>query len=134
VKRLFPALAAFLGLGAVGSAAFLLSTRRLVVDGRSMEPAYSEGERVLVNKLAYVRSKPRVGDVVVMRRPGEKQRLHIKRIAAAPDDEIESWGERRRLGPGEWWVLGDNPDESTDSRQLGPVRRGEIEGKVILKY
>jgi len=134
MKRLLPALAAFLGLGAAGGLAFLLSTRRMVIEGRSMEPAYSRGERVLVNKLAYLRSKPGTGDVVIVRRTGEARGLHVKRIAAGPGEEIESWGEKRRLGPDEWWVLGDNPDDSTDSRQLGPVRTGEIAGKVILKY
>jgi len=132
--RPLSAIATLLGLGLVGGAAFLLSTRRMAIDGRSMEPAYQRGDRVLVNRFAYLRAKPKTGDVVTVRRSGEKERLEVKRIAAGPGDEVENWGEARRLGPGEWWVLGDNPEESTDSRQLGPVRTAEIEGKVIAKY
>ncbi len=133
MKRFLPAVATLLGLGAIGGAAFLLATRRMVVEGRSMEPAYSRGDRVLVNRLAYARSKPLTGDVVVVRRRGEPK-AHIKRISATPGDQVEAWNETRSLGPDEWWVLGDNPEESTDSRQLGPVLTREIAGKVILKY
>jgi len=132
--RPLAAIATLLGLGVVGGAAFVLSTRRMAIDGRSMEPAYQRGDRVLVNRFAYLRAKPKTGDVVIVRRPGDKERLEVKRIAAGPGEEVENWGEGRRLGPDEWWVLGDNPEESTDSRQLGPVRTAEIEGKVIAKY
>jgi signal peptidase I len=132
MKRLLPVLAAFLGLGVVGGVALLLSTRRMIVEGTSMEPAFSAGDRVLVNKLAYTRTPPRPGDVVVVRRAG--QAPHIKRIAAGPGDEVSDGDARRRLGPDEWWVLGDKAFESTDSRQLGPVKRAEINGKVLLKY
>jgi signal peptidase I len=132
MKRLVPVLAAFFGLGAVGAAALLVSTRRMVVEGRSMEPGFSAGDRVLVNKLAYIRAAPQRGDVVVVQRPG--QAPHIKRIAAVPGEEAGEGDSRRVLGADEWWVLGDNLAESTDSRQLGPVSRKEIAGKVMFKY
>ncbi|HXH22007.1 MAG TPA: signal peptidase I [Dehalococcoidia bacterium] len=133
MKRLVPALAALLGLGAIGAIALLLSTRRMVVEGRSMEPEFQPGDRVLVNKLAYLRSAPARGDVVVVQRAGDAS-PHLKRIAFVPGDEVEAGSGRRRLGPGEYWLLGDNPAESTDSRQLGPARREEIAGKVLFKY
>jgi signal peptidase I len=133
-QRAWTVIAAFLGLGALGGTAFLLATRRLVVEGRSMVPAYGPGDRVLVNKLAYLRARPSVGDVVVVRQPGSGMREDIKRIAAGPGEMVEVRGEQVALGPDEWFVLGDNADESTDSRQLGPVRSRDIVGKVVTKY
>ena len=68
-----------------------------------MSPTLSDGDVVL----ASLRARPRPGTVVLVRwaqRPGQ---LSVKRVVG-------------RHGNG-WWVLGDNPDGSTDSRQLGPA-------------
>ena len=127
-------LAALLGLGAIGGAAFLLATRRYAVQGRSMLPDYADGDRVLVSRVAYLREEPRVGDVVVLRRPEAGGRVDIKRVAAGPGGQARVRDQAVTLGADEWFVLGDNPEESTDSRQLGPVRRRDIIGKVVLKY
>lgn len=127
-------IAAVLGLGSLGGAAFLLATRRVVVEGRSMLPTYAPGDRLLVNRLAYLRSKPRPGDVVVLRQLGGGPRLDVKRIVAGPGEEVEVRGEPYRLGADEWFVLGDNLDESSDSRHNGPVSTSDIAGKVLLKY
>jgi signal peptidase I len=43
-------------------------------------------------------------------------------------------GEERVLGQDEWFVLGDNVSESTDSRDLGPVPRQDIVGRVWFRY
>ncbi len=99
----------------------LLPFGRYQVAGESMTPALSSGERVLVNKAAYWFSRPRVGDVVVVRDPRQPARLLIKRIDGSADGE----GYR---------VLGDNPDASTDSRAFGPIRREQILGKVLFRY
>lgn len=91
-----------------------------------MEPAYRQGDRLLVNRLAYLRGLPRIGDVVVLRDPLERTRLLIKRIAAAPDGS--------RPGRGRVYVLGDNATESRDSRHFGPVERSLILGRAWRKY
>ena len=68
-----------------------------------MSPTLSDGDVVL----ASLRARPRPGAVMLVRwaqRPGQ---LSVKRAVG-------------RHGTG-WWVLGDNPDGSTDSRQLGPA-------------
>ncbi len=99
----------------------LLPFARYRVEGESMSPALSPRERVMVNKAAYWFSRPRPGDLVVVRDPRRPDRLLIKRI----DSEA---------GPDGWLVLGDNPQSSTDSRHFGPVGRELIVGKVWFRY
>ena len=86
-----------------------------------MAPAFSPGQRVVVNKAAYLFSQPRPGDLVVVRDPRRPDRLLLKRI-------------ERRAGVDGWLVLGDNPQASTDSRAFGPVGRELIIGKVWFRY
>ncbi len=93
---------------------------RFRVEGDSMVPAFRPGDRLLVNRLAYVLRGPRPGDVVVLRDPEVGGRLLLKRVAA-----VEG---------GRYVVLGDNADGSRDSRTFGPVRRGDIVGKALFRY
>jgi nickel-type superoxide dismutase maturation protease len=98
-----------------------VTAKRVVVRGRSMLPALAPGERVLFDRLAYVLGEPRVGDVVLARhaaRPGVRM---IKRIAEIADD-------------GGYVLLGDNRDQSLDSRTLGPFPRPDIVGRAWLVY
>lgn len=69
-----------------------------------MSPVLADGDVVLARFGARVRP----GDVVLVRWPARPEQLSVKR-AVRPD------------GAG-WWVLGDNPYGSTDSRTLGPAR------------
>jgi signal peptidase I len=82
-----------------------------------MSPTLRAGSLVAVSPL---RGAPQPGAIVVVRRPDGTE--HLKRIAALPG---ERFGEAA-LGPGEYAVLGDNRDASTDSRHYGPVRRDEL--------
>ena len=66
-----------------------------------MSPTLSDGDVVLVS----FRARPRPGVVVLVRWPQRPGQLSIKRLVG-------------RHGDG-WWVLGDNPDASTDSRHQG---------------
>ena len=77
--------------------------RRVAVRGPSMSPTLHDGDVVLVRFDAPVRS----GDVVLVTWPNRPGQLSVKR-AVRPDG-------------GGWWVLGDNPFGSTDSRTLGPA-------------
>lgn len=108
-----------------------LGFKRVVVEGRSMLPAYSPGQRLVVNRFAYLLRPPREGDVVVVCRG---RRLDLKRVTAVPGDRVILQGADRVLGPDEWFVTGDNPGESTDSRHYGPVRGRDILGKVWFAY
>jgi len=99
----------------------LLPLARYRVEGESMAPTLSAGERVLVNKAAYWFRKPRAGDLVVLRDPRQHDRLLLKRIAGEAD------GRR-------WLVVGENASASTDSRAFGPVGRELLVGKVLARY
>ena len=98
----------------------LLPFDRYVVEGESMAPSLSPSERVFVNRAAYWFSKPKAGDLVVLRDPREPERLLIKRIDEAHGNSFE--------------VAGDNTAASTDSRTFGPVLRNLIVGKVWFRY
>jgi signal peptidase I len=108
--------------------------RRYVVEGRSMLRAYEPGERLVVENVTYRFRAPRIGEVVVVRQPGADGRLDLKRVAAQPGAEVTVKGATDFLGHDEWYVLGDNLDESTDSRELGPVKRQDIAGRVWFRY
>jgi nickel-type superoxide dismutase maturation protease len=89
---------------------------RVEVAGNSMAPALRPGEWYVVRWGARVRS----GEVVVARRPDRPDLLLVKRA-------------RRRVSGG-WWLEGDNPAASDDSRLFGPVPHGLVLGRVVLRY
>ena len=92
---------------------------RFRIEDRSMEPALKAGDYVLVNKLTYIFSNPRKGDVVVLKHPKEKERFLIKRISLVTNSD-------------EYFVIGDNKNFSQDSRHFGPVKKELITGKVWI--
>ena len=85
------------------------------VRDRSMEPAFHDGDYVIVNRWA---RRFNVGDVVIAEHPNESMRL-LKRV--------------KRKNAGSYFLVGDNITRSTDSRRFGPVRRQDILGKVIIR-
>ena len=86
---------------------------RLAVRGVSMVPTPAPGEWVVVRRTR----RPRVGSVVVVRRP---ERYVVKRVT-------------RRTDVG-WWVEGDNAAASDDSRVFGPVPDTDVVGEVRWRY
>ena len=86
--------------------------RRAVVRGPSMSPTLADGDVVLIS----LRARPRPGAIVLIRWPQRHDQLSIKRAVG-------------RHGDG-WWVEGDNPDASTDSRHLGTA---EVIGTVLAR-
>ena len=81
-----------------------------------MQPTLEPGDRVLVRRLNGTRT-PRVGSVLVTWHPQRKKLRLIKRL--------------NRFDPTGLWLLGDNPAESTDSRQLGAVPTNLLIGEVV---
>lgn len=106
------------------------TARRVIVRGESMLPALLPGERVLVDTMAYRVGEPSAGDVVLARHPERPDLEMLKRVAGVPGDEVEG----KLVREGEYWLLGDAPAFSTDSRELGAYRREDIVGRAWLVY
>ena len=81
-----------------------------------MQPTLEPGDRVLVRRLGR-KPKPSLGSVVVTWHPQRSELRLIKRLS-----RVDSTG---------LWLLGDNPTESTDSRQLGAVPTNLLIGEVV---
>lgn len=92
-----------------------------VVKEHSMEPFCMEWDFVVVNRMSYFFSRPKVGQIVVLKDPKDSSRFILKRVTAVQDSFL--------------WVEGDNKERSTDSRDFGWVRAEALLGqaKVIHK-
>lgn len=110
--------------------AAFVTARRVVVRGESMLPTLLPGERVLFDTLAYRLGEPRRDDVVLATHRERPGRVMIKRVVAVAGDEVDG----RPLADGEYWLLGDMPEFSTDSRELGPFRHRDIIGRGWWVY
>ena len=83
------------------------------VEGDSMLPVLKNGDLILINPCAEFR----IGDIVLARHPFKQSVKIVKRIA--------------EILPGErYFLLGDNPPESSDSRQFGAIPAKDILGKA----
>ena len=87
-----------------------------------MQPTLEPGDRVLVRRLGW-EPKPSLGSVVVTWHPQQSKLRLIKRLKSVEETGL--------------WLLGDNPAESTDSRQWGAVPMklliGEVAGRLPLR-
>lgn len=102
------------------------------VQGMSMEPTYETQDYVWVNKLAYKFSEPEKDDIVIVFYAGENI-SNIKRIIGLPEETVEFEGESFEVPEGKYFLLGDNPDWSYDSRTKGLVSKEDFIGKVFAK-
>ena len=97
---------------------FFCGRRQLMrVEGWSMWPTLSPGDRVLLKPLAGRAALPERGSIVVSRHPFRPSQRLIKRLV-----DVD--------GEGSMLLLGDHPAQSTDSRQLGPMARSLLIGAV----
>ena len=138
----------------------LIAAKRVVVRGWSMYPTLHPNEYVLFDRLAYRRSEPGRGDIVLAAHPMHRRFLMIKRVLALPGDIVEVQGERLlvngepggspqprrrkgvpaygdaqwKLNDGEYFLVGDEPSRSTDSRQIGPFPRDHIRARAWRVY
>ena len=101
----------------------------------SMAPAVLKGDRVFADKTAYRRNAPKKGDIIVFVGPDDRSKVFIKRIEGLPGDFVMSSGSTREQVPhGMVYVLGDNKDQSIDSREFGFVPLRDVIGKVRQAY
>ena len=133
----------------------ILTCIRLRIKGDSMSPTYIQGDYILVNRRKYDFNKPKRGDIVLFQHPGLGNKYVIKRIVGGPGELIrlkkpESYVlanslsnltnsdptlySEQILDEDEYFLLGDNPSNSLDSRRIGPVKLNLILGKVWFKY
>ena len=92
------------------------SRHKYICEGTSMNPTLNDGEVVLVDRNAEIE----VGDIVVAKQPVEQNSEVVKRV-------------QRINERGHYFLIGDNPDDSTDSRHYGAVTREYIKGKVVAR-
>ena len=127
------------------------------IEGYSMEPNFHDGQFLFVNKLVYMLHPPERGDVIVFVPPNNSTRDFIKRIIGLPGDKVEVVNGRVMVNgqeldeayplnaatysmapvivpPGEYFVLGDNRNYSSDSHSWGTVSGEKIIGKAWVSY
>jgi len=132
------------------------------VSGASMDETFHTGDYLIVDQVSYYFSEPARGDVVVFRYPQEPSKFFIKRVIGIPGDTltindsvitITNEGNpdgfildepyiksmqaeaptTEKLGEREYFVMGDNRDESSDSRSWGVLQKERIMGKAFLR-
>jgi signal peptidase I len=134
---------------------FLFENYRVV--GSSMIPTLEDEQYLVVNKLSYRLGEPQRGDIVVFQDPRDSTRKLIKRVIGLPGEKVEiqrgevyinevKLEEPYTSGPGrysvpptvipagQYYVLGDNRGNSSDSHSWGTLSGDTIVGKAWLSY
>lgn len=132
-----------------------------VVDGESMHPTFGNLDYLVVDEFLYRFKAPVRGDVIVFRYPGNPSIFYIKRIIGLPGETVSidrgvvtiigADGQKLALAepyivnedatytndvsllPEEYFVMGDNRPNSSDSRMWGPLPKKDIIGRVDLR-
>jgi len=134
-----------------------------IVHGASMEPTFETGEYLIVDQLTYHFEAPKRGDVIIMRYPKDPSTFFIKRVIGLPGETVELAGTdviihpanggapftldesfldpsrienqyaTYTLTPDQYFVMGDNRVESSDSRSWGPLPKEDVVGRAMLR-
>ena len=145
--------------------AYLIVTyvgQRTQVSGGSMETTLSDGDHLIVDKISYRFDDPERFDIIVFPFQYDKETYYIKRIIGLPGETVqidesgniyidgevleEDYGreviqnpgrasEPILLGEDEYFVMGDNRNNSSDSRdpQVGSIHRKDIIGRAFIR-
>lgn len=150
--------------GAVFAIMYLFIAQFHKVSGNSMFPTYHNGDFLITEKITYKFNEPKRGDVIVLKNPRNESQDFIKRIIALPGDTVKiennlvfvndqplnenylppntttraglfmNEGFTVRAGDNQYFVLGDNRDHSSDSREWGAITKKEIIGRAFFRY
>ena len=132
-----------------------------VVSGESMFPTFDNGQYLIVDEISYLLGGTHRGDVVVFRFPGDTKRFFIKRLIGLPNETIsiknnevtiinkehpegfklkEPYineklfnGGEFKTGDNQFFVMGDNRNRSSDSREWGLVPKNLLIGRAFLR-
>ncbi|HET7143652.1 MAG TPA: signal peptidase I [Anaerolineales bacterium] len=148
IETLVLAVVLFLGINAISA--------RVRVDGFSMRPTLEDGEFVLVSKMSYRFGHVDRGDIIVFHFPMNPDEELIKRVIGLPGDHIsvqsgilsvngqvvnEPYIASTPSYSGEWdvmdgklFVLGDNRNNSNDSKDWGLLPLEKVVGKAVVIY
>jgi signal peptidase I len=99
-----------------------------------MLPTLAGGDHVVVNTVTYRLRRPLKGELIALRHPMDDDLPLLKRVAAVPGEVVVFGSREYELGRDEWYVLGDNSEASSDSREFGAVESSRIIGKVWFRY
>ncbi len=139
--------------------AFVISP--FVVDGESMHPTFENLDYLIIDELSYRFSSPQRGDVVVFRYPLDPSVFYIKRIIGLPGETVSinhgavavkdangisltlaepyvaaedaTYSKSVTLGSDEYFVMGDNRPNSSDSRVWGSLPKKDLIGRVFIR-
>jgi signal peptidase I len=135
-----------------------LASDRIRIESISMQPSLYPGDYVLINKIAYnLNRTPRRGEVIVFKYPPKPDAIpYIKRVIGIPGDRIQITNGKIYINGelmeepyikvatnhgGDWtvpsdqyFVMGDNRNNSSDSRAWGYVPSENIIGRAELIY
>ena len=132
-----------------------------IVSGASMLPTFENGNYLIVDRLSYRITDPKRGEVIIFRYPKDTSKYFIKRIVGLPGETVElsgtdiiiknvnhpnglkldqSYISRQKsetfkvtLPSNQYFVMGDNRSQSSDSRYWGSLPREYITGRALLR-
>lgn len=140
----------------------LFIAQPFIVSGASMQNTFHNGEYLIVDQLSYHLGHPERGDVVIFRYPRDPSKYFIKRVIGVPGDTITIEGSTvsiqneqvpqgmvinepyiasmrpgvtivEELGEREYFVMGDNRDQSSDSRVWGVLQEENVIGRAFIR-
>jgi signal peptidase I len=139
----------------------LFVAQPFVVDGASMHPTFESSDYLIVDELTYHLQAPHRADVIVFRYPGNPKIFYIKRIIGLPGETVQinsgkvtivkkdgttlhltepyavvedaTYTLSTTLAGDQYFAMGDNRPESSDSRVWGPLPRANIIGRAYLR-
>lgn len=148
IETLVLAVVLFFGINAISA--------RVRVDGFSMKPTLDDGEFVLVSKLNYKLTNIQRGDIIVFHFPMDPTQELIKRVIGLPGDTVQvkdgvvsvngqvldepyiaaapRYSSQWVVPENQFFVLGDNRNDSSDSHSWGFLPYENIVGKAVLIY